>query len=71
MLNPPPNDKGKKIRISFVKQTQASPPTFLIFTSDPENLHFSYLRYLENQIRNAFCFDGTPIVLTLKKQGDS
>lgn len=71
MLNPPPNDKGKKIRISFVKQTQASPPTFLIFTSDPENLHFSYLRYLENQIRNAFCFDGTPIVLTLKKQGDN
>ncbi|HQC54321.1 MAG TPA: ribosome biogenesis GTPase Der [Clostridia bacterium] len=71
MINPPPNNKGKKVRISFVRQTQASPPTFLVFTSDPENLHFSYLRYLENQIRDAFYFEGTPIILTLKKQGDN
>lgn len=70
MLNPPPNDKGRKVRISFIKQAQISPPTFLLFTNNPEFVHFSYQRYLENQIRKAFNFEGTPILLIFKVQGD-
>ena len=60
-MNPPPARKGKKLKIFYMTQVSVKPPTFVLFVNDPELLHFSYERYLENQIREAFGFTGTPI----------
>ena len=70
-LNPPPTDKGKRLKIYYSTQAGIRPPHFIFFLNDPELMHFSYLRYLENQIRKNFGFEGTPIRLTVrKKEGD-
>ncbi len=63
LLNPPPADKGKRLKIFYVSQAGVKPPTFLFFVNEPEIMHFSYLRYLENQFRTNFGFEGTPIRL--------
>lgn len=68
MLNPPPIDNGRPLRIYYVTQVTAYPPTFVLFVNNPLAFHFSYLRYLENQIRKAFNFEGTPIKLLLRSQ---
>ncbi|MBA4536070.1 ribosome biogenesis GTPase Der [Bacillus aquiflavi] len=60
-MNPTPTDKGKRLKIYYATQVSTKPPTFVIFVNDPELLHFSYKRFLENQIRDAFGFKGTPI----------
>ncbi|KAB2333696.1 ribosome biogenesis GTPase Der [Cytobacillus gottheilii] len=60
-MNPTPTDKGKRLRIYFATQVAVKPPTFVIFVNDPELMHFSYERFLENRIRDAFGFEGTPI----------
>lgn len=60
-MNQPPTDKGKALRIYYVTQVSVKPPTFVLFVNDVALLHFSYKRYLENQIRQAFGFVGTPI----------
>ena len=60
-MNQPPAEKGRPLRIYYMTQVSVRPPTFVLFVNDTELLHFSYKRYLENQLRMAFGFDGTPI----------
>jgi GTPase len=60
-MNPTPTDKGKRLKIYYITQVAVKPPTFVLFVNDPELLHFSYERFLENRIREAFGFVGTPI----------
>ncbi|MEH7387411.1 ribosome biogenesis GTPase Der [Bacillus sp. JJ1521] len=60
-MNPTPSDKGKRLRIYYVSQVAVKPPTFVVFVNEPELMHFSYERFLENRIRDAFGFEGTPI----------
>jgi GTP-binding protein len=62
-MNPTPTDKGQRLKIYYATQVAIKPPTFVIFVNDPELLHFSYKRFLENRIRDAFGFEGTPIKL--------
>ncbi len=63
LLNPLPGDKGRRLKIFYASQAGVKPPTFLFFVNDPELMHFSYLRYLENQLRTNFGFEGTPLRL--------
>lgn len=60
-MNPTPTDKGRRLKIFYVTQVSVKPPTFVVFVNEPEMLHFSYQRFLENRIREAFGFEGTPI----------
>ncbi|MFL1695571.1 ribosome biogenesis GTPase Der [Weissella kandleri] len=60
-LNPAPNRNGKRLRVYYATQVSIQPPTFVVFVNDPELMHFSYERFLENQIRKAFDFEGTPV----------
>lgn len=60
-MNQPPADKGRPLRIYYMTQVSVRPPTFVLFVNDTELLHFSYKRYIENQLREAFGFEGTPI----------
>ncbi|MGM9966946.1 ribosome biogenesis GTPase Der [Rummeliibacillus sp. TYF005] len=61
--NPAPTDKGRRLRIYYVTQVAIKPPTFVVFVNDPELMHFTYERFLENRIRETFDFEGTPIKL--------
>lgn len=61
--NPAPTDKGKRLRIYYATQVAIKPPTFVVFVNEPEMMHFSYERFLENRIRDTFDFEGTPIRL--------
>ncbi len=65
-VNPPPAHKGKQLKIYFMTQADIKPPKFLIFVNDPELMHFSYLRFLENKLREAFGFEGTPLKLVVR-----
>ncbi len=68
IMTPPPSDKGRRLKINYATQVAVKPPTFVLFVNDPELMHFSYERYIENKIREAFVFEGTPIrILTRKK----
>ncbi|VNM40226.1 GTP-binding protein EngA [Streptococcus pneumoniae] len=67
-INPTPTDKGKRLKIFYATQVATKPPTFVIFVNEEELMHFSYLRFLENQIRKAFVFEGTPIHLIARKR---
>ena len=67
----PPSDKGKRLKIYYMTQASSCPPTFVCFVNKAELFHFSYQRYLENQIREAFCMEGTPIRLVVRERGDS
>ncbi|KKI88801.1 GTP-binding protein Der [Bacillus sp. SA1-12] len=60
-MNPTPTHKGKRLKIFYTTQVAVKPPTFVVFVNDPELMHFSYQRFLENRIRSAFEFEGTPI----------
>lgn len=66
--NPPPTDKGRRLRINYATQVSVRPPTFVLFVNDPKLMHFSYERYLENRIRAVFGFAGTPIRLFMRKK---
>ncbi len=69
-LNPPPSDKGKRLKIYYVTQSGVKPPTFVFFVNEPELMHFSYERFLENKIRENFGFEGTPIRIVVKKRSE-
>jgi len=69
-INPPPTDKGRRLRINYVTQVAVKPPTIVVFVNDPSLMHFSYERYLENKIRAAFNFEGTPIRLFTRRKSD-
>lgn len=62
-MNPAPADKGVRLKIYYVTQVAVKPPTFVVFVNEPELMHFSYERFLENRLRDAFGFEGTPIKL--------
>ncbi len=66
----PPSDKGKRLRIYYATQVGIKPPTFVIFVNDRELMHFSYQRYLENQLREAFGFNGTSIRFIIRQRGE-
>lgn len=66
--NPTPTPNGKRLRVYYGTQVAIEPPTFVIFVNDPDLMHFSYERYLENQIREAFDFTGTPIHLIKRRR---
>lgn len=66
-VNPPPSKKGKSAKIFFVTQAEICPPRFIIFVNEPELLHFSYLRFIENRLRESFGFEGTPIRFSVRK----
>lgn len=66
--NPTPSTNGRRLRVYYATQVAVQPPTFVVFVNDPDLMHFSYARYLENQIREAFDFSGTPIHLIKRKR---
>ena len=66
----PPTDKGKRLKIYYMTQASTRPPTFVFFVNNAELFHFSYQRYLENQIREIFGLDGTPVRFIIRERGD-
>lgn len=68
MSVPPPSDKGKKLRVYYATQVSVKPPTFAVFVNQVELVHFSYERFLENQLRAAFGFEGTPMRLLFRER---
>ncbi len=66
----PPSDKGKRLKIYYMTQTSSNPPTFVIFCNSEELFHFSYRRYIENCLREAFGFEGTPIKIVIRQKGE-
>lgn len=68
LFNQPPADKGKKLNILYSTQASVKPPTFILFVNDVKLMHFSYQRYIENQIRKSFGFEGTPIRFIIRER---
>ncbi len=69
-MNEPPYIKGKQLKIYYATQAGVCPPTFILFVNDIRRMHFSYERYLENQFRKAFGFEGTPIRLIARNRNE-
>ena len=69
-MKQPPSDKGKRLRLYYITQVAVKPPTFVIFINDKELTHFSYTRYIENRIREAFGFRGTPVRFIYRERKD-
>lgn len=70
-LQQPPSDKGKRLRLYYITQVSVKPPTFVIFVNDKELMHFSYTRYIENKIREAFGFKGTPLKFIIRERKEN
>ena len=70
-LQQPPTDKGKRLRLYYITQVSVKPPTFVIFVNDKELMHFSYTRYIENKIREAFGFRGTPLKFIIRERKEN
>lgn len=69
-MQQPPTDKGKRLKLFYITQVSVKPPTFVIFVNDKELMHFSYIRYIENQIRDSFGFKGTPLKFIIRERKD-
>lgn len=69
-INPPPTEKGQRLKILYATQVKIKPPTFVIFVNEPEIMHFSYQRYLENKLREAFGFEGTPLQMFIRGKNE-
>ena len=69
-MQQPPSDTGKRLRLYYITQVGVKPPTFVIFVNDKELMHFSYTRYIENQIREAFGFRGTPLRFIIRERNE-
>lgn len=69
-LQQPPSDKGRRLKLFYMTQVAVCPPTFVIFVNDKELMHFSYTRYMENRIREAFGFRGTPLKFIIRERGE-
>ena len=67
-ITPPPSHKGQRLNILYGSQVSVAPPTFVLFVNDPQLMHFSYRRYLENRLREAFILEGTPIRIIARKK---
>jgi GTP-binding protein len=70
MINPPPSDKGKRLKIFYATQPSVKPPTIVFFVNHADLMHFSYLRYLENKLRESFGFEGTPLRLVVRERAE-
>lgn len=70
LINQPPSDKGKRLKILYATQSGTRPPEFTIFVNDKELTHFSYTRFLENQIRNVYPFEGTSIIINYNNRSE-
>lgn len=70
-MQQPPTDKGKRLRLFYITQVAVKPPTFVIFVNDKELMHFSYTRYIENKIREAFGFRGTPLKFIIRERKET
>jgi GTP-binding protein len=70
-ISAPPAEKGKRLKILYATQVKIKPPTFVIFVNEPEIMHFSYERYLENKLRESFGFEGTPIHLIIRGKNEN
>ena len=70
LMNQPPSDKGNRAKIYYATQVAVKPPSFVIFLNNKELMHFSYVRYLENQIRDHFGFDGVPLRISFRERGE-
>ena len=68
VMQQPPSDKGKRLRLYYITQVSVKPPTFVIFVNNKELMHFSYTRYIENQIRETFGFRGTPLRFIIRER---
>lgn len=68
LITPPPTHNGKRLKIFYSSQVSVAPPTFVLFVNDPELFHFSYRRYLENQLREAFSFEGTTLRILAREK---
>ncbi|HHX74551.1 MAG TPA: GTP-binding protein [Firmicutes bacterium] len=66
---PPPTKKGRQLKIYYLTQIRVKPPTFALFVNEPELAHFSYVRYIENKLRETYGFEGTPIRIVIRKRG--
>ena len=66
----PLNDKGRSFKVRYATMPSVKPPTIILFVNDPDLLHFSYKRYLENRIRESFSFEGTPLRIEARKVAD-
>ncbi len=69
-MQQPPTDKGKPLKLYYITQVAVEPPTFVIFVNDKKMMHFSYTRYIENQIRKAFGFKGTPLKFIIRERDE-
>ena len=69
-LQQPPSDRGRRLKIFYMTEVAVKPPTFVIFVNDKELMHFSYVRYLENRIRDAFGFAGTSLKFIIRERGE-
>lgn len=69
-INPPPSVNGKRLKIFYATQAGVKPPTFVFFVNEPEAMHFSYVRFLENRLRESFGFEGTPLKLVVRGKKD-
>ncbi len=69
-VNPPPTKKGKQLKILFATQADICPPRFVLFVNNPELVHFSYLRFLENRLRESYGFEGTPLKFVIRKRNE-
>ena len=69
-MQQPPSDKGKRLKLFYMTQVAVKPPTFVIFVNDRELMHFSYTRYIENKVREAFGFRGTPLKFIIRERGE-
>jgi len=70
-LQQPPSDKGKQLRLYYITQVAVKPPTFVIFVNDKNLMHFSYQRYIENKIREAFGFAGTSLKFLIRERKEN
>ncbi len=68
IMNPTPHFKGGRLKIYYGNQVSIMPPTFVLFVNDTNSAHFSYMRYIENRIRDTYEFEGTPIKLILRER---
>ena len=66
----PPSDKGRRLKIYYMTQSSTRPPTFVCFVNRADLFHYSYQRYLENQLRESFGFEGTPVRLIVRERGE-
>lgn len=69
-MTPPPSDKGKRLKIYYATQVSVRPPVFVLFVNDPELMHFSYVRHIDNRLRETFGFVGTPIKILSRKKNE-